>query len=145
MSSKRVHLATETGGRSRCRYTSRPSIQALFVPMDRFLLTPVAQRCQDCQAKLNKPRHNERISMEATQHLQAHAESAVRATQWFRTAPHAVKASLKVEVLGVEVRPGRSMMDGEVSGPCLVAEAICGEETRRFSWAFRFGDTNEIV
>lgn len=82
--------------------------------------------------------------MDAKRHLQNHAESAVRATRWYCTAPTSVQPSLKVKVLGVEVRPGRSMMDGEESGPCLVAEATCGEETRRFSWAFRFGDTNEI-
>ena len=82
--------------------------------------------------------------MDASQLMQDHAESAVRATQWFRTAPANVHPSLKVRVVGVEVRSGRSTMGSEVSGPCLVAEATCGEETRRFCWAFRFGDTNEI-
>ena len=144
MSSKRVHLATESGGRSRCRYTSRPSIRALFVPMEQFVATPEAQRCQDCQAKLNKRQDSESQSMDVTQHLQAHAESAVRATQWFRTAPASVQPSLKVMVIGVEERTGRSTMGGDVSGPCLVAEASCGEETRLFCWAFRFGDTHEI-
>lgn len=52
--------------------------------------------------------------------LQDHAESAVRSTQWFRTAPANVQPSLKVKVRGIEVRAGR----------------IC--------WAFRLGDTNEI-
>lgn len=82
--------------------------------------------------------------MDANQHLQDHAEGAVRATHWFRTAPASVQPSLTVTVRGVEVRAGRSLMGGEVSGPCLVADATCGEETRRFCWAFRFGDTNEI-
>ncbi len=82
--------------------------------------------------------------MGVSQHLHAHAESAIRATRWFRTAPASVQPSLKIKNVGVEVRAGRSIMDGEVSGPCLVADAICGEETRRFCWAFRFGETNEI-
>lgn len=82
--------------------------------------------------------------MDASQHLQVHAESAVRSTLWFRTAPASVQPSLKVTVRGVEVRAGRSTMGGDVSGPCLVADATCGVETRRFCWAFRFGDTNEI-
>lgn len=82
--------------------------------------------------------------MNVTQHLQAHAESAVRETMWFRTAPEAVKSSLSVKVLGVEKRSGSSLMGGKVSGPCLVADATCGEETRRFCWAFGLGDTNEI-
>ena len=82
--------------------------------------------------------------MDANQHLQDYAESAVRATQWFRTAPASVQPSLTVTVRGVEVRAGRSTMDGEVFGPCLVADAACGVETRRFCWAFRFGETNEI-
>lgn len=51
---KRIHLATETGGRSRCRYTARPSIRAVFVPQEQFVATPEAQRCHDCQAKLIK-------------------------------------------------------------------------------------------
>lgn len=83
-------------------------------------------------------------AMDVNQHFQDHAESAVRSTQWFRTAPASVQPSLRVKVLGVEMRAGRSTMGGEVSGPCLVAEATCGEETRRFCWAFKFGDTNEI-
>lgn len=82
--------------------------------------------------------------MDANQHLQDHAESAVRATQWFRTAPASVQQSLKVTVRGVEVRTGRSTMGGDVSGHCLLADATCGVETRRFCWAFRFGDTIEI-
>ncbi len=81
---------------------------------------------------------------DASQHLQAHAENAVRATQWFRTAPASVQPSLSVKVVGVEVRSGSSLMGGSVSGPCLVADATCGEETRRFCWAFMLGDTNEI-
>lgn len=54
MLAKRVHLATEAGGRSRCRYTSRPSIRALFVPQERFEATPLTQRCMDCHAELLK-------------------------------------------------------------------------------------------
>jgi len=82
--------------------------------------------------------------MDASQHLQAHAESAVRSTQWFRTAPASVQPSLNVNVVGIEVRSGSSLMGGSVSGPCLVADATCGMETRRFCWALRLGDTNEI-
>lgn len=82
--------------------------------------------------------------MDANQHLQNHAESAVRSTLWFRTAPSSVQPSLRVTVRGIEVQAGSSLMGGKVSGPCLVAEATCGEETRRFCWSFRFGDTNEI-
>lgn len=54
MATKRIHLATETGGRSRCRYTARPSIRAVFVPQEQFIATPEEQRCHDCQAKLIK-------------------------------------------------------------------------------------------
>lgn len=54
MATKRIHLATETGGRSRCRYTARPRIRALVVPKEQFEATPESQRCQDCQAKLIK-------------------------------------------------------------------------------------------
>ncbi|KGG87681.1 hypothetical protein P245_19715 [Comamonas thiooxydans] len=82
--------------------------------------------------------------MNADQHLQDHAESAVRATQWFRTAPASVQPYLVVTVKGVEQRTGRSMMGGESTGACLVADATCGEETRRFCWAFKFGETIEI-
>ncbi len=56
---KRIHLATEKGGRSRCRYTSRPSIRALFVPLEQFMTTSEWQRCQDCQASLIKLQANE--------------------------------------------------------------------------------------
>ena len=56
---KRIHLATEKGGRSRCRYTSRPSIRALFVPQEQFMTTPESQRCQNCQASLIKLQANE--------------------------------------------------------------------------------------
>jgi len=45
---KRVHLATESGGRSRCRYTSRPSVRAKFVPLAEFLAMPVELRCVEC-------------------------------------------------------------------------------------------------
>lgn len=51
MKAKRVHLATEVGGRSRCRYTSRPSVRATFVPIAEFLALPVDRRCSECQAK----------------------------------------------------------------------------------------------
>uniref|UniRef100_A0A6H1ZJ13 Uncharacterized protein n=1 Tax=viral metagenome TaxID=1070528 RepID=A0A6H1ZJ13_9ZZZZ len=54
MTTKRVHLATEKGGRSRCRYTARPSIRALFVPQEQFTATPEALRCHDCQAQFIK-------------------------------------------------------------------------------------------
>lgn len=52
MTTKRVHLATEKGGRSRCRYTSRPSIRALFVSLEQFKGTPEENRCKECAAKL---------------------------------------------------------------------------------------------
>jgi len=52
MTTKRVHLATEKGGRSRCRYTSRPSIRALFVSIEQFRNTPEEHRCKECAAKL---------------------------------------------------------------------------------------------
>ena len=54
VATKRIHLATTMGGRSRCRYTARPSIRAVFVPQEQFVATPEAQRCHDCQAKLIK-------------------------------------------------------------------------------------------
>ncbi len=59
MATKRIHLASTAGGRSRCRYTSRPSIRALFVPREQFESTPAAQRCQECQATLIKLQANE--------------------------------------------------------------------------------------
>ena len=37
--------------------------------------------------------------MDASQFLRDHAESAVRATQWFRTAPASVQPSLKVKAV----------------------------------------------
>jgi len=49
MPPKRIHLATSIGGRSRCRYTSRPSVRAVFVPLETFLTMPVAGRCSECQ------------------------------------------------------------------------------------------------
>lgn len=48
---KRVHLSTESGGRSRCRYTSRPSTRAKFVPLADFVAVPVEMQCVEC-AKL---------------------------------------------------------------------------------------------
>jgi hypothetical protein len=45
---KRIHLATESGGRSRCRYTSRPSARATFVPLARFMTLPAEARCSEC-------------------------------------------------------------------------------------------------
>lgn len=52
MAKKRIHLATENGGRSRCRYTSRPSIRALFVPLDQFKAMPEERRCKECAARI---------------------------------------------------------------------------------------------
>lgn len=51
MPAKRIHLATEKGGRSRCRYTSRPSIRALFVSLEQFKATPIENRCKECATK----------------------------------------------------------------------------------------------
>lgn len=48
---KRVHLATEKGGRSRCRYTSRPSVRAVFVPLAEFQTKPLELRCSECQTQ----------------------------------------------------------------------------------------------
>ena len=48
---KRVHLATESGGRSRCRYTSRPSVRATFVPLTEFMALPMEVRCVECERK----------------------------------------------------------------------------------------------
>lgn len=54
MKAKRVHLATEVGGRSRCRYTSRPSTRAAFVPLAGFLALPADVRCSECQVKADR-------------------------------------------------------------------------------------------
>lgn len=113
-------------------------------PTRGFLSVPEAKRSEQSRRPWPPEPEGKQQPMDVSQHLQAHAESAVRETRWFRTAHDAVKPSLKVEVLGVEVRSGSSLMGGMVSGPCLVADATCGEETRRFCWAFRLGDTHEI-
>lgn len=46
---RRIHLATKTGGRSRCRYTSRPSVRATFVPLAEFQALPHEVRCVECE------------------------------------------------------------------------------------------------
>jgi hypothetical protein len=48
---KRVHLASDCGGRSRCRYTSRPGTYAKFVPLAEFMALPVEIRCVECSRK----------------------------------------------------------------------------------------------
>lgn len=59
---KRIHLASESGGRSRCRYTSRPSTRAKFVPLADFMALPVEMRCIECnkkaEAATHAPAHN---------------------------------------------------------------------------------------
>ncbi|GGD98259.1 hypothetical protein BG57_30600 [Caballeronia grimmiae] len=52
---ERVHLATDSGGGSRCRYTSRPSAKATFVPLADFLALPVEVRCVECARKAVVP------------------------------------------------------------------------------------------
>ncbi|NIF40129.1 hypothetical protein F3J14_04275 [Burkholderia sp. Tr-862] len=60
---KRIHLATDSGGRSRCRYTSRPSTRAKFVPLADFMALPVELRCIECDKKAatatHSPAHNQ--------------------------------------------------------------------------------------
>lgn len=51
MKQKRIHLASESGGRSRCRYTSRPSVRAVFLPLAAFLALPVYVRCIECDRR----------------------------------------------------------------------------------------------
>lgn len=46
--SNKIHLATERGGRSRCRYSSRPSSRVAIKPLDAFLRLPDSVRCQEC-------------------------------------------------------------------------------------------------
>lgn len=48
---KRIHLASGNGGRSRCRYTSRPSTRAKFVPLAEFEALPIEMRCIECEKK----------------------------------------------------------------------------------------------
>ncbi|WP_176000171.1 hypothetical protein [Burkholderia vietnamiensis] len=48
---RRIHLANDTGGRSRCRYTSRPSVRAKFVPLAEFMALPKEARCVECERK----------------------------------------------------------------------------------------------
>lgn len=79
-----------------------------------------------------------------SQYLKQQVTEAVQSTVWFRTAPGNVKETLEVKVVGVEMREGRSLLGGETSGHCLIAEATCGIETRRFAWALQLGSTIEI-
>jgi len=51
MTKKRIHLATETRSRSRCRYSSRPSRKVLGLPLESFLALPVEDRCSECHRK----------------------------------------------------------------------------------------------
>lgn len=77
-------------------------------------------------------------------HLKKQVTEAVQSTVWFRTAPSNVKPTLEVKVVGVEMRKGNSVLGGETVGPCLIADATCGIETRRFAWALQLGSTIEI-
>jgi len=76
--------------------------------------------------------------------LADHASQAVRETLWFRSAPAQVQPTLVVKVLGIEQRTGSSLLGDSVTGPCLVARADCGEESRTFCWALSFGSTQEL-
>ncbi|MBN3777026.1 hypothetical protein G3O06_05505 [Burkholderia sp. Ac-20345] len=48
---RRIHVANDTGERSRCRYTSRPSVRATFVPLAEFMALPKEARCVECERK----------------------------------------------------------------------------------------------
>ncbi|MBU9200252.1 hypothetical protein KTD31_02380 [Burkholderia multivorans] len=61
MKQKRIHLASDTGGRSRCRYTSRPSVRATFVPLSAFLALPVSLRCSECNLKVRAAKQPVRV------------------------------------------------------------------------------------
>ncbi|MGF6440417.1 hypothetical protein [Paraburkholderia youngii] len=53
----RVHLATQGGGRSECRHSSRPSrtrVTARSVSLELFLQTPAELRCLECQRAADK-------------------------------------------------------------------------------------------
>lgn len=45
---RRVHLATESGGRSECRYSSRPSRRVLQKPLSEFVTLPTELQCAEC-------------------------------------------------------------------------------------------------
>lgn len=51
MEPKRIHLANESGSRSRCRYSSRPSRRVVIVQLAAFLELPHERRCVECQKK----------------------------------------------------------------------------------------------
>lgn len=51
MATKKVHLASKHGGRSRCRYTSRPNVKAIWLPLAEFLAQPTDQQCIECSKK----------------------------------------------------------------------------------------------
>lgn len=82
--------------------------------------------------------------LKPSEYLRQQVTEAVQSTVWFRTAPGNVKQTLEVKVVGVEMRKGNSLLGGETSGHCLIAEATCGIEERRFAWAFQLGLTIEI-
>lgn len=76
--------------------------------------------------------------------LQKFADTQLKATQWYRTAPIAERPTLVIKILGIEMRKSSSVLGGESVVPCLVVNATCGEETRRFCWALTFGPTVEV-
>lgn len=56
MAAKKVHLESAkggAGGRSACRYTSRPSRRVRLLPLDAFLATRPEDRCGECSAAAN--------------------------------------------------------------------------------------------
>lgn len=52
---KKVHLRNDfrgqPGGRSRCRYSSRPSRRVILLPLSEFKQIDVARQCSECAAK----------------------------------------------------------------------------------------------
>lgn len=50
----KVHLGKGSGGRSHCRYSSRPSRRVRILPLEQFRQVEPAQQCKECAAKVSK-------------------------------------------------------------------------------------------
>lgn len=48
---KKMHLSRESGSRSVCRYSARPSRQVKLLKLAEFEKCPVELRCLECEAK----------------------------------------------------------------------------------------------
>jgi hypothetical protein len=75
--------------------------------------------------------------------LDAHILEGVRESVWFRTAPADIQGTLKILSVGLDTHVRSSRYGGDSEAlPVLVAEVVCGEETRRF--AFSLGSARDM-